>query len=394
MSGRLGPDFMSAPAFVVKRPVTTRTPHIPSRIKHLVAATLALVAVTGVLAGTASADSTPALPPLNFAVSTSNMTPAGNLPFVQGTVYAVNYVITDTANAKLTDVSFSDQLPAGVTVAPGTTATALNCGNFTPQSESGASAITVSNFTVYGNSPNHCAIEYFVVASTVEGTTSDTPGTVTWTDDGTPEPSSDVNFPSWTVSVTTPPTMAITTPINGATYAFNQKVTLALTATAGPGDTITPGSVYAVDNNGYEYTNGQTIPTNVPGVHTLTVWAQTEDGFYGAGAQSVKYTVDSPKPVHVVSHPLGSLSYDIEYLANGRVTATLSYDGETLSQVKKWVHVGKEMPMWLSPNATAQQILKRHPGGIDATLTLEYQVWNYHSFTNTPVNVIEDVHIN
>ncbi len=271
MSRSDGPDFSSAPALVVKRVVTTRTLHIPTYVKSLVAAALTVVAATGMLAGTATAATVPALAPLNFAVSTSNTSALGTLPFVQGTTYAVNYVITDTANAKLTNVSFSDQLPAGVTVAPGTTANAVNCGTLTPPSESGASTITVSNFTVYGNSPNLCAIEYFVVAATPEAQTFDTPGSVSWTDNGTPEPSSDIDFQPWSVTVTTPPTLSITSPINGSTYAFNQKVVLGLGALPGTGDTITPGSLYAVDSSGDDYTSGQTIPTDVPGVHHLTV---------------------------------------------------------------------------------------------------------------------------
>lgn len=360
--------------------------------------TLALAVITAAVATTlttssASAD-TPVLPPLNIQVSTGNTTATGTLPFVQGTMYAVTYVITDTANAKLTNVSFSDQLPAGVTVAPGSDVNVLNCGDFKPANDSGASTISESGFTVYGNSPNHCAMEFFVVASTAEATTSDTPGTVDWTDDGTPEPSSDVVFPSWSVSVTTPPTLAITTPVSGANYAFNQKVALVLAATPGADDSIPLGDLYAVDDTtGAEVANGGLLPTDIPGVHKITVWAQTADGYDGSG-QTVTYTVGSPQPINFVWHPYGAITYKIKYLATGRVDATLRYGSTVIATARKWVHVGYEMPMWVGFNAAGQHLIKsvKHP--LHATLTLVYQTWNYHSFTNTPANVVENVTFN
>ena len=354
------------------------------------AAVPALLAAAFVLASPAGAVSE--LPPLNVAVSTSNESAGGNLPFVQGEVYAVTYLFTDPANAKLTDVHFSDHLPAGVTVAPGTSASALNCGNFQPVAEPGASVISADGFTVYGNSPNHCAMEFFVTAAAVEGPSSDALGTVSFSDNGTPELSSDVTFHSWSVAVTSPPTLAITFPANGASFAFNQKVRAQLTATAGAGDSITPAGLYAVDEIGDEVSNQGLIPTDVPGPHTLTIWTQTADGFIGQGPR-ISYTVASPAPIDLQSDRHGDLSFKVRYLQTGTVTATLRYHHTVVATGKRWVHVGFEMPMRVVPNAAGRRILASHRSGITVSLSLLYRQWVIHSFTNTPATIFPKVHL-
>lgn len=352
-----------------------------------------LAALASALALAAPAGATAALPPLNVAVSTSNATTAGgNLPFVQGNVYALTYIFTDTANAKLTDVQFRDQLPAGVTVAPGTTASALNCGSFTPASQAGASVINADGFTVYGNSPNHCAMEFFVTASTVEGPSADTPGPVRFSDNGTLEPSSDVVFPSWSVSVTTPPSMAITFPANGAHFAFDQKVRAQLHATPGPSDAIAPASLYAVDEVGDEVANGGLIPTDVPGPHTLTLWTQTVDGYIGSG-ERISYSVGSPAPSDITSNARGDLRFKIRYLQTGTVTATLRYGHTVIARRRRWVHVGYRMPVWIAPNARGRRILAANRHGITVSLSLSYRQWVIHSFTSTPTVVFGHIHL-
>ncbi|MGH2842636.1 MAG: hypothetical protein ACRDKL_03495 [Solirubrobacteraceae bacterium] len=368
-----------------------RTPNC-SRIRLVLTLGAATAATVPALLLSPTAGAMSQLPPLRVAVSTANATASGNLPFVQGEVYAVTYTFTDTANAKLTAVAFSDHLPTGVTVATGTTASALNCGHFKPANEAGSSTITADGFTVYGNSPNRCAMEFFVTAGTLEGPSSDTAVMAHWTDDGTPEPNSDVMLPTWRVSVTSPPTMAISFPANGASFAFNQLVHAQLTATSGAGDAITSAGLYAVDEVGDEVSGGGLVPTDIPGRHTLTVWAQTADGFIGAGP-SISYTVRSPAPLDLQSDGRGHLTFKIRYLQTGTVTATERYDGIVVGTNKRWVHVGFEMPMWVHPNAAGQRILARHPRGVTVSLTLRYRQWNIHSFTSTPAVTFHKVHL-
>jgi hypothetical protein len=343
-------------------------------------------------------------------VSTSNTGQTGQqLPFVAGTVYAITYTLTDEVPEQLTDVSFTDNLPAGLSIAPGSVATASNCGAqsgsgpATLAVQSGATSVSESGLTVSPGAGQGCEVELFVVAGAPESSVSDAPGSASFQIDGKRETESDfaassahagapVEFPQWSLSVVEPPTLAISYPANGAHFAFNQKVDAKLSGTAAAGDSILPGNLYAVDETDTEFTNGQPIATDIPGKHTLTVWAQTADGFTGSG-QTVSYTVGSPRPVDVVSHPLGSLSFDLKYLVNGRATMTLRYGSTVIGYARQWVHVGKEMPVWIAPNAAAERIRASHPQGFKATLSIEYQVWDIHHFDNTPVNVVSNIEI-
>jgi uncharacterized repeat protein (TIGR01451 family) len=238
------------------------------------------------VAAPASAASSPVLA---VSVGTSNTSATGQqLPFVAGTVYAVTYTLTDNVPDTLTDVSFTDQLPAGLSIAPGSVGTASNCGvqsNAGPstlQTQSGATSVSESGFTVSAGAGQGCEVELFVVAGTVEASASDTPGSASFQINGKSETestfasssapaSAPVEFPEWNVSVITPPTLGISYPATGAHFAFNQKVRVGLTGAAAVGDSILPGNLYAVDETNSVFTDGQQIATDIPGTHTLTV---------------------------------------------------------------------------------------------------------------------------
>jgi hypothetical protein len=387
--------------------VSLRKPNTSARIKAVLAAAVVPLAAAAVVAAPASAATSPVL---TVSVSTSNTSATGQqLPFVDGTVYAITYTLTDNVADKLTDVSFADQLPAGLSIAPGSVGTASNCGQQsdgqpgTLQAQSGATSVSESGFTVSPGVAQSCEVELFVVAGTAEANAADTPGSASFQIDGSNETESSfasssapagapVEFPQWNVSVIAPPTLGITFPANAAHFAFNQKVDAKLTGVAAAGDSILPGNLYAVDAADTEYTNGQPIATDIPGPHTLTVWAQTADGFIGSG-QTVTYTVGSPAPVDVVSHSFGSLSFDLKYMVVGRATMTLRYGSTVIGYARQWVHIGKEMPVWIAPNAAGERIRATHKNGFRATLSVEYQVWNVNVFDDTPVNVIQNIEI-
>ncbi len=347
---------------------------------------------------------------LAVSVSTSNTGPTGQqLPFVSGSVYAVTYTLTDNAPEPLDDVSFTDQLPAGVSIAAGSVVTTSDCsqsngGPSTAPAQAGATSISESGFTVAPGSTGGCSVELFVVAGAAESTAADAPGSASFEIDGRSQTESNfastsapagapVEFPEWNVSVIAPPTLGITYPAPGANFAFNQKVKLQLSGVAAVGDSILPGDLYAVDDTDREFTSGQDLATDIPGTHKLTVWAQTADGFYGAAAHSVSYTVGSPAPVDMVSHPLGSLSFDLKYLVNGRASMTLRDGSTVIGYARQWVHIGKEMPVWIALNAAGERLRASHPHGFKATLSVEYQVWDVHVFNNTPLNVIQNIEI-
>jgi uncharacterized repeat protein (TIGR01451 family) len=386
--------------------VHIRKPNISARLTAFLAAGLAPLAAAAVLAAPASA----ATSPLAVSVSTSNTSATGQqLPFVAGTVYVITYTLTDNVPEQLTDVSFTDHLPAGLSVAPGSLSTESNCsaksdgGPVTVAAQAGATSVSESGFTVSPGAGQGCEVELFVVAATAEATASDTPGSASFQIDGKSESESNfassaspaaapVEFSKWNVSVIAPPTLGITYPASGAHFAFNSKVDVKLSGVAAAGDSLLRSNLYAVDETNSDFTNGQRIATDIPGTHTLTVWAQTADGFIGSG-QTISYTVGSPHPVDMVSHPLGSLSFDLKYLVSGRATMTLRYGRTVIGYARQWVHVGKEMGVWMAPNAASARIRATHRHGFEATLSIEYQVWDIHHFNNTPVNVVQNIKI-
>lgn len=386
-----------------------RKPNISARLAALLAAALVPAAAAAIVAAPASAATSPVLA---VSVSTSNTSATGQqLPFVTGTVYAVTYTLTDNVPDKLTDVSFTDQLPAGLSIASGSVGTASNCGQqsdggpSTLQTQSGATNISESGFTVSPGAGQGCEVEVFVIAGTPEASAADAPGSASFQIDGKNETESNfasssaststpVEFPEWSVSVLAPPTLGISYPASGSHFGFNQKVDVKLTGTPAVGDSILPGNLYAVDNQtNAVFTNGQRIATDIPGTHSLTVWAQTADGFIGHGQTTVSYTVGSPQPVDMVSHALGSLSFDLKYLVNGRATMTLRYGSTVIGYARQWVHVDKEMGVWMAPNAAGERIRASHPHGFKATLSVEYQVWDIHHFVNTPINLVPNVEV-
>jgi uncharacterized repeat protein (TIGR01451 family) len=387
--------------------VNVSRPNISARFTAALAAGLAALAAAVAVAAPASAATSSVL---SVTVRTSNTSPTGQqLPFVAGTVYAVTYTLSDNVPEQLTNVSFTDHLPAGLSIAPGSAATASNCGGksdsgpSTLAAQSGATSISESGFTVSPGAGQGCEVEFFVVAGSPETTVADAPGSASFQINGKSETESNfastagpasapVEFPEWNVSVIAPPTLGISFPANGAHFAFNQKVDAKLTGTPAAGDAILAGNLYAINEANTALTNGQPIETDIPGTHTLTVWAQTADGFIGSG-QTVRYTVGSPQPVNLISHPRGSVSFDLKYLVNGRATMTLRYGSTVIGYARQWVHVGKEMPVWIAPNAVAERIRASHPHGFKATLSVEYQVWDIHHFVNTPLNVVPNIEI-
>jgi uncharacterized repeat protein (TIGR01451 family) len=391
---------------VVKSFVILRKPYISARIQAVLATAVATAAAASVVAAPAGAATSPVL---SVSVSTSNTSPTGQqLPLVAGTVYAVTYTLTNNLSDPLTDVSFSDHLPAGLTIAPNTSATASHCiagpdgGPKSLQTQSGATSISESGFTVAPGDGAGCSVEVFVTAGFAAAAASDTPGSASFVVDGKSEESNfasssapastQVEFPEWNVSVISRPKLAITYPRTGAHFAFDQKVRTRLSGAAAAGDSILPGNLYAIDESNTEFTNGQRIATDIPGKHTLTVWASTTDGFIGAG-QKITYTVGSPAPVDVVSHRLGSVSFDVKYLATGRATMKLHYGSTVIGYVRKWVHVGKEMPVWIALNAAGERLRASHKHGFEARLSLEYQVWDVRVFKNTPVSVVQNIEV-
>ncbi len=121
---------------------------------------------------------------------------------------------------------------------------------------------------------------------------------------------------SYTVVV--PPSIAIVTPTNGATYTQGQAVTAVYSCTPGEGTGLKTCSG-AVPN-------GATIDTSVLGLHTFTVNAEDSDG--GRATKEVTYTVvGAPAPsvpdTILGSHPKGKVK------AKKKIKVSFSFSSPT-----------------------------------------------------------------
>lgn len=100
---------------------------------------------------------------------------------------------------------------------------------------------------------------------------------------------------SVTYNVAAPPSVSITSPANGATYALGQVVNSSFSCVDGSGGT---GIASCVDGNGNP--SGSAVDTSVPGQHSFSVTATSNDGL--TGSATVTYTV-TPAPSGTTTIP-------------------------------------------------------------------------------------------
>jgi hypothetical protein len=105
---------------------------------------------------------------------------------------------------------------------------------------------------------------------------------------------------SWTVA---PPTATITSPAPGATYTLGQAVDEEFSCAEGPGGS---GLASCLDESANP--SGIALETLVPGPHTLTVTATSEDG--QTGTEEVEYTVVAA-PTATITSPANGATYAV-----------------------------------------------------------------------------------
>lgn len=104
-------------------------------------------------------------------------------------------------------------------------------------------------------------------------------------------------------SVAQSPTVSITTPSAGATYAVGQTVTSDFTCTEGQGG---PGLNSCLDQNGNP--SGTALDTSTPGVFVFTAKAISSDGF--SGYETLTYTIAAP-PMPSIATPSQGATYTL-----------------------------------------------------------------------------------
>jgi len=231
-----------------------------------------------------------ALAPAAIAASSVTIKTAfENTPISINTSDAVGYAFTNAGSAPET-VTFTDTLPAGVTLdnPVGTTLTngsSTGCSVVSSTAAPGASSVTVT-ITVPNAAGTVCTLSYSVVAATPSN------------DAALPDTFSAVSASSGTVSETagsltvlSSPSLSLTVPSNGQSFALGQVADAAFACTAtDPKDSI--DSFFGTDDEGNQIESGAPIDTVDPGSHSLEVDCYSAAGG-GDVTQSISYTVRS-----------------------------------------------------------------------------------------------------
>jgi hypothetical protein len=116
-------------------------------------------------------------------------------------------------------------------------------------------------------------------------------------------------------TVANAPSVSITSPANGATYAKGQVVDSSFTCTEGAGG---PGIASCLDQNGHP--SGTAIDTSTPGSHTFKAAATSGDG--QSRSATVTYTVVQPAPSVSIATPANGATYAKGQVVDSSFTCT------------------------------------------------------------------------
>ena len=188
-------------------------------------------------------------------------------------------IANPNASGTLSSVSFTDTLPAGLTIdnPNGENGTCGSAGVIT--ANAGAQAISLTGGSV--KAASSCTFSVSVVPSQT-GTFADAPGAVSSSagSGAAPAPAS--------LTVIPPPTVSVSNLRNNAKLAFGAVVRPRYSCSQ-PADPSALSDCSAVDDLGNTVASGGALDTRVPGSHTLTVSATSADGL--VTTRDIDYTV-------------------------------------------------------------------------------------------------------
>jgi hypothetical protein len=228
-----------------------------------------------------------------------------------GGTSSLSFTITNpNASGSLSGISFTDTLPSGVVV-DNPNGESGTCGSSsTITGSTGSSTISLTGGSV--SAGNNCTFSVNVTSNTA-GVYQNTTGPVSSTNGGTG------NSDAESLTVVAPPTIALSSPRNNATYSFGKRVITSFTcqeAANGPGLIDCTGSV----DSGNDLNSGAPLLTSVAGPHTFTVTAVSSDG--QLVTDTVNYTV-KPDNRFTVSHAkaasTGWVSFQVKVPGGGKV---------------------------------------------------------------------------
>jgi hypothetical protein len=353
-----------------------------SRGSRIVASMVVVVAFTALAFISSGPAEAAAVPPTVASAFTPTEIGVGD-----STATALSVTITNpNTTGTLSAVSFTDTLPAGLTVddPAGENGTCGSAGVITATPGSSTISLTGGSVKATAAGTASCTISVAVIASQTGVFTNST---------GLVSSSAGSSAAASTASVTVlpPPTLTVANIKNNAKYTFGQTVKPTYTCSQA-GDPTQLVDCSASDDLGNSIASGQALKTRIPGVHSLTVTATSADGL--STSDTFNYTVlpnNRFSEYAVQTASAGVVSFDLglpgagtikavevgpKHVAFGTFTATVGQK-RTLKVTVRPTPAGKKL--LVAPVSTKQtsstkttKAKKAAPVRVKITLTVTY----------------------
>jgi hypothetical protein len=322
------------------------------------------------------------LPPLTTTASAATTPPTFATAFVPTTIAVgesctLAFTITDTnASGTESGIGFTDTLPAGLVVDSqnGESGSCASTAATPVTANPGSSTISLTGGSLKGGAAGSTSATCTVSVDV----TSNTPGN--YTDPAVTVNTSDGSATSQpeTLAVAANPTLTVTSPKNGATFNYGQKVVISYSCAEGE---FGPGLVdcSASDDNGDTFASGALLDTKVVGTEQdLFVDATSGDG--AVAEDDINYNVLPNNQFTVVKTNAGndgSVTLKLKVPGAGKVAIAEKVDGKAFSSYSGKVSGAKTVTITLNPSSTGKKLLAElasggHPSKLTAKLSIAY----------------------
>jgi hypothetical protein len=262
-----------------------------------------------------------------------------------GGTTALSFTIANpNSSGTLSSVSFTDTLPANVTVDDpnGENGACGSAGVVT--ADPGSNTISLSGGSLKAGAS--CTVSVAVTAGqpeVVQNQTGDVSSSAGSSSHGDAE----------TLTVLAAPTVTATRPHNNAKYTYGEVVRAGYSC-AQPGDPAGLSDCSAQDDLGNPVSSGGQLDTRSPGAHSLSISATSVDGL--VTTDTINYTVlpdDRFSVSHIKSLAGGTLSFVLALPGPGKVDVREIAAGQTLATTAKTVHRKRRLTVSLAPSSAA-----------------------------------------
>jgi hypothetical protein len=329
-----------------------------SRSRRPLAAPVAALGLLPALAFLACAAAPPAL--AATAAGVTIQTSYENTPISVNMSDAVGYELTNTTGHAET-VSFTDALPAGVTVDNPASVTDTNgtgtCVLASSTANPGATSVILSvQVPSVSSSGAVCTISVGIVPGTPSR--NDVPLVDSYSSISA-TPATTVSSTTGGLTVLSEPTLTVTAPVDGQVFALAQIFDASFTCAASdPLDSV--DSFFGTDDRGNQIASGGPIDTVDPGSHTLEIECYSAAGG-GYVTQTVNYSVGSYSLTSLRTTTTGRISFR-SLLPAGKLVAKVLDGSEVIGKTTATVAAAEVVKATVKPTTAGLKVLRATKG--------------------------------